>query len=1117
MKKTTILILLVLLAFGSTAWAQTVSNATELNSAITNGANITLANDITLSAHLAIPNNTTVTINLDGHTLSRTLTSATSNGCVIVVAQTGSLTLTGGTVSGGNNSSTTGNTAGGIVNNGTLTLNNVTIDNCKGNDGGAIMNKSTGTLNITDGNITENESTEHGGGGIVNYGTVNLSGSVNITGNTCHTKGAGIWSNGTLNMEGNIQVKNNTGDDVFLKTGKVITTGTLTSGQNSIGINMETPGVFTYGYEAHNTGNTLHFFPSGNGNTMGLINGEGKMFYSYYEAIWNSSTNEVVYTQCSVPDNVSVDNICSSKYASGGGLDGNSYWFVADGTGSTSHGLTCYDNTTVNLILCDNAQITLTEGLFVKSGSTLNIYCQSYGDNMGKLITQNPHDYFSGIGARGGDDGAGNAGTINIHGGDITARGGKWGAGIGGGYEYEQTFNCGTITIYGGKISATGGGDSYDNGGAGIGCGYRGQGGSITIYGGEITATGGSNGAGIGGGRASAQTTITINGGTITATGGAPTNAAGAAGIGGGTNGTSGEITINGGTIIANGSKGGAGIGTGSWSNTEATITITGGNIRAYGGHFSVNEGSAFAAGAGIGSGAAYVAYYNLGGDINISGGTIYAEGGRGGSHNSSYHGGGAGIGSGGLADSGGQITISGGTIEAKGGGCSGSSLYDGAGIGGGHESSGGLITISGGHVTATAGGTGAKDIGPGYGETLSTTPTIKDDAQVFITHNNVTATVKKDIAAYSGNGGYYLLTNPVADEQNPETIGMLDNDYDLYGFDQSEELEWRNHEQTSFSLENGIGYLYANGTDTELSFNGVLNPSNADISVPVTYDANADFKGLNLVGNPFVCNAYLLDENNETIPFFKMHNDGNALVAAQAGTAIKPCEGVFVVCPNDGQSHSVIFTTTAPANLGEAEEVPSMLLPVHALPVHQDASPDNVVQTMELIQGWNWVSTYIEVDNPLEMLQMVETSLGENGMEIRDSQVTTEYDSEWGWLGDLDDVGMTNEQMYLIRVSAPCTVTVEGTPANPADHPITINQGWNWIGFPSGVAMSLEAAFADFAQEGDKIRNSESQNEYDPEWGWNGDFETLEPGQGYMYYSASSTARTLVFPASSK
>jgi hypothetical protein len=173
--------------------------------------------------------------------------------------------------------------------------------------------------------------------------------------------------------------------------------------------------------------------------------------------------------------------------------------------------------------------------------------------------------------------------------------------------------------------------------------------------------------------------------------------------------------------------------------------------------------------------------------------------------------------------------------------------------------------------------------------------------------------------------------------------------------------------------------------------------------------------------------------------------------------------------------------------------------------------------QTFTLSQGWNWFSTYIEVDDPVTMLQMVEASLDENGIQIKSSLVNTEYDSEWGWFGDLDDVGMTNEQMYAINVSAPCTVTLEGMPANPANHPITIVHGWNWIGFPSGVAISLEEAFAGFAIEGDKIKNRVTQIEYDPEWGWYGDFETLEPGQGYMYYSASSTSRTLVFPVGAK
>jgi uncharacterized repeat protein (TIGR02543 family) len=173
-----------------------------------------------------------------------------------------------------------------------------------------------------------------------------------------------------------------------------------------------------------------------------------------------------------------------------------------------------------------------------------------------------------------------------------------------------------------------------------------------------------------------------------------------------------------------------------------------------------------------------------------------------------------------------------------------------------------------------------------------------------------------------------------------------------------------------------------------------------------------------------------------------------------------------------------------------------------------------NTTQTVTLSAGWNWFSSYIEVENPVAMLQAIETSLGENGVEIRNSHTNTEYDSEWGWWGDLDEEGIVNEQMYKILVSSPCTITLEGTPANPAEHPITINPGWNWIGFPSETQISLEVAFDGFAQEGDRIRNSGTQIEYDPDWGWFGDFETLEAGQGYMYYSASSTPRTLVFPS---
>ena len=127
--------------------------------------------------------------------------------------------------------------------------------------------------------------------------------------------------------------------------------------------------------------------------------------------------------------------------------------------------------------------------------------------------------------------------------GKLTANGGKYGAGIGGG-----SFGSGNdITITGGEVTANGGKNS-----AGIGGGDSGSGNDITITGGEVTANGGEYGAGIGGGFTGNGSDITISGGEVTANGG--TNGAG---IGGGVRASGRDITISGDSQVK--AAGGAG------------------------------------------------------------------------------------------------------------------------------------------------------------------------------------------------------------------------------------------------------------------------------------------------------------------------------------------------------------------------------------------------------------------------------------------------------------------------------------------------------------------------------------------------------------------------------
>ena len=169
--------------------------------------------------------------------------------------------------------------------------------------------------------------------------------------------------------------------------------------------------------------------------------------------------------------------------------------------------------------------------------------------------------------------------------------------------------------------------------------------------------------------------------------------------------------------------------------------------------------------------------------------------------------------------------------------------------------------------------------------------------------------------------------------------------------------------------------------------------------------------------------------------------------------------------------------------------------------------------QTINLGQGWNWFSTYIEAD---DLLQQLEASLGENGLYIESSELlSTEYlDGEW--LGDLEEVGITNEQLYLVQTSATCTIQLQGLKANPANHVITIHPEWNWVGYPCSEEMTISEALSGFVPEdGDRIENMEDYAEYlDGEWLG---LETLKPGEGFLYYSNSATTKTFTFPVGAK
>ena len=175
------------------------------------------------------------------------------------------------------------------------------------------------------------------------------------------------------------------------------------------------------------------------------------------------------------------------------------------------------------------------------------------------------------------------------------------------------------------------------------------------------------------------------------------------------------------------------------------------------------------------------------------------------------------------------------------------------------------------------------------------------------------------------------------------------------------------------------------------------------------------------------------------------------------------------------------------------------------------ETSVPQVQQTVELSQGWNWFSSNVEITLDDLKAALVEVLPG-TSITIKSRTQNVAYNpNNHRWTGQLNSFDVI--QMYMIYVNTDCEITLTGMPINPAEHPVTINSGSNWIAFPLGESMSLSDAFEGFAVNGDKVKSRNSNSQYIRNH-WSGGVTTLVPGQGYMYISNTQETRTFTFPA---
>ena len=167
-------------------------------------------------------------------------------------------------------------------------------------------------------------------------------------------------------------------------------------------------------------------------------------------------------------------------------------------------------------------------------------------------------------------------------------------------------------------------------------------------------------------------------------------------------------------------------------------------------------------------------------------------------------------------------------------------------------------------------------------------------------------------------------------------------------------------------------------------------------------------------------------------------------------------------------------------------------------------------VQSITLSGEWGWWSTYLDIT-----LEQLEEALGTAGVSITSLEEGFVGNYSGYWAGALQSI--TPGKMYRIRLAEEVTITLSGTLINPANCPITLKNGINWIGYPLKQSMSLVEAFDDANPvNGDMVSSLGATAMYF-NGSWYGELQMLEPGKGYVYKSNATDIKTFTYPTTTK
>ena len=177
--------------------------------------------------------------------------------------------------------------------------------------------------------------------------------------------------------------------------------------------------------------------------------------------------------------------------------------------------------------------------------------------------------------------------------------------------------------------------------------------------------------------------------------------------------------------------------------------------------------------------------------------------------------------------------------------------------------------------------------------------------------------------------------------------------------------------------------------------------------------------------------------------------------------------------------------------------------------PIYFEAT-DKLNRTLPLRAGWNWISFNVACPDSANIPKLLKSLSPTDGDLIKGQSVFSDYSNLNSWTGSLNSTGIKVEYSYRIKVAKNDTLVFKGRQIDPTSRTISINKGWNWIGFVSLRNLPVKEAFGNTTPKSGEVIKAQSKFAiYDTILGWSGSLATLEPNKGYMFKALANASFT--------